>query len=169
PPRPFGTLPRFLDAMGRVEDHWRAASVTKSRERAHVDDEIAVTEEGSPFCDGDVARATVRVGTTADFLDGASHSFRLEPLALFYVHRLASGPGGLEQIGLTAQKGRDLQHVDDLSGRRALFWRVHVGKHRQPRRLADASEGFESDVQPRTARLIPVGPVGLVAACFIDD
>ena len=78
-------------------------------------------------------------------------------------------PGRLEQISLSAQKGRDLQHVDDLSGRRTLFWRVHVGKHGQPCRLADASEGFESGVQPRTARRIPVGPVGLVEACLIDD
>src|SRR5437588_4110181 len=81
----FGTLTGLLHAVGSVEDHRRTTRIAQAREGPHVHDEISVAEKGPALCHRDVARASVRAGTTADFLHGATHPFRLEPLPFFHV------------------------------------------------------------------------------------
>src|SRR5690349_11384326 len=104
-----GALSGFLDAVSRIENHRRAAGVAKSGERPHIDDEIAVAEEGATFGDSYVAGATVGGGPPPDFLDGAAHPLRLQPLPLLYVDRFARRTGCLEQVRLPAEECGDLE------------------------------------------------------------
>ena len=59
---------------------------------------------------------------------------------------------GDQKVGLPAQEGRDLQHVDDLGDRRALRGLVHVGEHRHAERLADLGEDRQRRLQADAAR-----------------
>ena len=124
-------------------------AVAHAREAAHVDDEIAVAEEGAALGDGDrrVARA-VELARRRDLVDRAAHAFGMHPLALLHVHRLARCAGGDEQIGLPAEEGGDLQHVDDLRRRRALLGQMHVGEDRQARSPRARVERGESPSSP---------------------
>ena len=63
-----------------------------------------------------------------------------EELPLLDVDRAAGARRGDEQIGLAAEKGGDLQHVDRLRGDRALRGLMHVGEHRKAKRLANFRE-----------------------------
>ena len=126
----LGTLSRPLHAMGGVEYHRRSTGITKSSERTHVDDKIAIGEECSTFGYGNVARAAVGVHSAANFLHRAAHSFRLQPLASLDVDGFARRTGGFEQIGLATEECRDLEHINNTRRGRALFRRVDIGKNR---------------------------------------
>ena len=52
--RTTDTLPRLLNAMRRVEDHGHAAGGSHPGKAAHVDDEIAVAEEGAALGEGNL-------------------------------------------------------------------------------------------------------------------
>ena len=56
-----------------------------------------------------------------------------------------------EQVGLPAEEGRDLQHVDDLRHLGALRRLVHVGQHRQPEFRADLGEDRQRAFQAHAA------------------
>jgi hypothetical protein len=74
-----------LNAVRRVEYHRSSARFAKSSKRPHVDDEIAITEERSALCDGNVAGARDGLFASPNLLDGAAHAFRLQPLPLLHV------------------------------------------------------------------------------------
>ncbi len=59
---------------------------------------------------------------------------------------------GDQQIGLPAEEGRDLQHVDHLGDQRALLGIVHVGDHRQADLLADLGEDRQRRIEADAAR-----------------
>src|SRR5947209_13717793 len=44
------------------------------------------------------------------------------------------------KIGLAAEKSRNLQHVDHLGHRRAMFGQMHVGQGRHAQGIADLGE-----------------------------
>src|SRR5438046_1390444 len=113
--------------MGGVEYHRRSTGITKSSERTHVDDKIAIAEECSTFGYGNVARAAVGVHSAANFLHRAAHSFGLQPLAFLDVDGFARRTGGFEQIGLATEECRDLEHINNTRRGRALFRLVLVG------------------------------------------
>ena len=117
----------------------------------------------------DVARAAVGVRTAANLLNRAAHSFRLEPLTFFYVHRLAGSTGGLEEIRLPAEERGDLQDVHHLCGRRALGRLVDVGEHGQADLRLDPGEDAQAFLQPRAAERLHAGPIRLVEAALEDD
>ena len=93
----------------------------------------------------------------------------MHPLPLLHVHRLSGSAGGREQVRLTAQEGRDLQHVGDLRGGGALFGEMHVREHRKARALAHAREGREPRIDARPARCVAIRSIGLVEARLEDD
>src|SRR5690606_19622156 len=96
-----------------------------------------------------------------DLLDRAAHAFRVHPLSLLDVHWPPGRAGGLEEVGLATEKGRDLQHVDDLRDRCALVREMDISEHRKPGAFPDACQALETDVQPRTAMRRGVGAIGL--------
>ena len=92
-----------------------------------------------------------------------------EKLALLDVDRAPGARRGDQQIGLAAEEGGDLQHVDRLRRDRALRALVHVGEHRQAERLADFGEDRQRRLQPDAARAGARGAVGLVERGLEDE
>ena len=64
------------------------------------------------------------------FCDHVRHVPRREELALLDVDDTAGLGRGHEEIGLTAQERRDLQHVDGFGDPRALRGLMDIGEHR---------------------------------------
>ena len=137
--RPVAEAARLRHGMGRVE-HDRVAGLRHDRQRAHVDDQRVVAEARAALAQQDLL-----VAGRGDLCGDVLHVPRRQELALFDVDRLAGRARRQQQIGLAAEKSRDLQDIDDFGHRRALFAFVHIGQHRQPGRLAH----FGEDRQPR--------------------
>ena len=70
--------------------------------------------------------------------------------------------GGGDEVGLAAEKGRNLQNVDDLGGQFCLLLGVDIGKHGNAdfvaNRAKDAQAVFDARPAPGFAR----GAVGFV-------
>ena len=66
----------------------------------------------------------------------------------FTLIALAGLARGEQQVGLAAQEGRDLQHIDRLGGRRALLRRMHIGQHRQAGRSRTSASIAEPLAMP---------------------
>ena len=92
-----------------------------------------------------------------------------QELALLDVDRAAGLRRGDQQVGLPAQEGRDLQHVDRLGDRRALLGRVHVGQHRHAEALAHLGEDRQALLHAEAARGVGAGAVRLVEAGLVDE
>ena len=75
----------------------------------------------------------------------------------------------IEQVRLTAQKGRDLQDVDDLGDRRTLTDFVHIRDDRQAELFADFSEHRQRTFEPYAALAGKRGAVGLVEGRLVDE
>ena len=76
---------------------------------------------------------------------------------------------GHEQIGLAAQEGRDLQHIDRLGDGRALLGQMHVGQHRAAIALAHLGEDRQARLEPQPARALDRGAVRLVERGLVDE
>jgi hypothetical protein len=100
---------RQLHRVGGVIHH-RAAGLAQDGQAAHVGDEVVVAEGGAALAHHDGVRSVVRFLRLGD---DVLHVVRGEELALLDVGRLARGGDGLDEIGLAAEEGRRLQHVDD--------------------------------------------------------
>ena len=74
------------------------------------------------------------------FGDRMLHVARGHKLPLLHVHRPAGGRGGQQDVGLPAEKRRNLEQVADLPGGGGLVRQMHVGRHRQAGRLPDPIE-----------------------------
>ena len=136
-------LPGSLHGMRAVEDGGCVARLPQPLERAHVHHQVAVPEEGAALGDRHAGAPAERSFSAAPRIScGAIHC----PFLTF-----TARPCGLRQkeVRLAAQEGGDLQHVDDLRGRRALRALVHVREHGQARRLADTRELPQPLLQPR--------------------
>ena len=122
--RAAGALPWTLHAVRRVEDH-RARRTRRACARSRAcrrrDRRSRRTMPRSVTATSSLDRGCGRRPRRAHLVDGAAHSLGMHPLPLLHVHGLARRAGGDEQIGLAAEKRRDLQHVDDLRRRRALL------------------------------------------------
>jgi hypothetical protein len=103
----------------------------------------------------------------AGLVDDVLHVVRREELALLDVHRLARLGHGADEVGLAAQEGRRLQHVDH-GPRRHFGLGVHVGQHRHASSfftLARISRPFPCPGRESWCR----GAVGLVEAALEDE
>ena len=75
----------------------------------------------------------------------------------------------IEEVGLAAEEGGDLQRVDGLGDRRALRALVHVGDHRQAEAVADFGEHRQRRLEPEAARARARGAVRLVERGLVDE
>ena len=105
----------------------------------------------------------------SDLGDDVLHVPGREELALLHLDDPAGLRGGDEQVGLAAQEGRDLQHVDDLGDGRALLGGVDVGDDRQAEALAHLGEHRQRLVEPHAARARQAGAVRLVERGLVDQ
>ena len=61
-----------------------------------------------------------------------------------------------QEIGLPAQEGRDLQHVDRLGDARALRGLVHVGQHRHAELSRISAKIGSASSRPMPRALLPL-------------
>ncbi len=112
---------RALNAVGAVEDDRNPAGLTDHTKRPHVHDQVPVAEERAPLGDEHLV-GTSRPGLLGD----GGHFLRGHPLPLLHVHRPTGIRRRRDQVGLSAQKRRDLEHIDDLRRQGGLLRRVNV-------------------------------------------
>jgi len=79
-------------------------------------------------------------------------------------------PGELhDEIGLSAQKRRNLGHIENLRGPLDLLEPVDVGQDGNAQFLADRLQDLQPLVEPRASERSDGGPVGLVIGGFEDE
>jgi hypothetical protein len=78
-----------------------------------------------------------------------------EELALLDVHRLAALGHGADEIGLAAQEGRRLQHIDHGGHGGHLGLGVHVGQHRHAQLRRTLARISRPAFHARAAELVP--------------
>ena len=118
-----------LHRVRRVEDHRR--ELAHDGQRAHVHHQIVVAERGAALGEKDALAAGL-----ADFLDRMTHVPRRDELAFLDVHGAAALARRDQQIGLAAEEGGNLQHIDGFGDARHVGGFVHVGQHGNFHRLA---------------------------------
>src|SRR5438552_12360923 len=106
--------------MRGVEDD-RETGLAQDRNRAHVSDQIVVTECGSSLGDENLTAA----GVNRLFYD-PRHLRRREKLALLEIYDPAGAHRSVDQVGLTAEKGGDLQDIGHFARRGRLGFRMNV-------------------------------------------
>jgi hypothetical protein len=106
--------------MGGVKDHW-VARFAHHDKAARVHHQIAISE-GSPT----FAQEYLFISRGRDLLGDELHVRWMEKLPLFDVNSFARLPCSEEQIGLPAEKSRDLQHIDYLPHNRGVFGGMDV-------------------------------------------
>ena len=77
--------------------------------------------------------------------------------------------GGDQQVGLAAQEGGDLQHVDRLRGERALRGLVHVGSTGRPSVSRISAKIGSAASSPMPRALVAGSAVGLVEGGLEDE
>ncbi len=123
-----------LHGMGRVKAH-RKAKALHNGNRPHIGDEIVVPKRGAAICQNDFF-----IPGGEDFLDGIFHVPRRHELPFLYIDHSAGPCSSKKQIGLSAEKGGDLQDVAYLTCSRCLFGGVDVGEHRNAKLFFDPAE-----------------------------
>jgi len=75
----------------------------------------------------------------------------------------------MDEIGLPAQEGRRLQHIDHCSHVGHFLSRVHIGKDGHAKLLADLGEDLQTFFHTHAAIGGTRTPVGLVVAGLVDE
>jgi hypothetical protein len=97
------------------------------------------------------------------------HVARRHELALLDVHRLARGGAGLDEVGLPAEEGRRLQHIDHGGNGRHFMLGVNVGQHRHADLLLDVGEDVQPLLHAQAAERLAGTAIGLVVGRFVDE
>src|SRR6185503_19835677 len=98
-----------LKAMRDIE-YDGAVEALHDRKAAEVHNEIVVAERRAPLGEQEAL-----VSRLSHFLDDVFHFPGREELALLHVNDLSGLGGGKDEIGLTAEKRRDLQNVESFA------------------------------------------------------
>jgi hypothetical protein len=135
--------------MGGVEDH-RRTDLCEDRQSPHVGDQRVVAE-------GDAALGDehLRVSGTDHLRHHMRHVPGREELALLHIDHLAGQRRCGEKVGLAAEEGRDLQHVDRFGHGGTLVRLMHVGEHGKAGALPDLGEdrqGLDESHASRASR-----------------
>ena len=113
---------RSLHAVGAVHDH-RRHDVEHIGNVAEIDHEVVVAEGIAAFREPNLLRTSV-----AGLFDRVAHIATAQKLRLFDVHRASRPRRRHEQIGLTAEERRNLQHIAHFGDGRSLPRLVDVGE-----------------------------------------
>ena len=149
-----------LHRMRRIE-HRRKSVLPHDRKRAHVHDEVLITKGRAALRLPDLRRRAV-----AQLAGHVHHLLRREKLALLHVDRAPRRRRREQQIGLPAQKRRDLNHIAHRRDVRDLRPLVHIRQHRKPILALDQRQQFQPFLHARPARSADRGAVGFVERAF---
>ena len=126
-----------------------------------IHDQIVITEHRAP-----VRKQDIRVARVAYFAGCESHRFGREELPFLDVDRLAGLGRRYEQIGLAAQKGGYLEHVDVFGGHGGLFRIVDVGHYRYAEFFSDRAQHAQRLQIADAAERVDPRAVGLAVRRF---
>jgi len=133
-------------------------------ERAHIDDEVIVTEGGATLGDEEALAAE-----GAHFSGDVDGIERGEELAFFDVDGAAGLGGGFEQIRLAAEEGGDLQEIDVFGCDVRLVSGVDVRGDGDTEFLADFSEDAAAVFHAGTTEGADGGAVCLIEGGFENE
>ena len=150
-----------LDGMRRVENYGR--ELTHDRERAHVDDQIVVSEAGAALREKDL-----RVAGFAALLYRMPHVPRRNKLSFLDIDGAAAERGRDHEVGLAAEKGGNLQHVGDFRDLGHVRHFVDIRKHGELNFVFDLLENAQTLFHAGSAKAANRSAVGFVVADFED-
>jgi hypothetical protein len=154
-----------LHRMGAVEDD--RCEGTHDRERAHIHDEVVVTEAGAAFGEKDAG-----IAAFANLLDGVAHVPRGDELTLLHIDcasGLSCGLGsGDKEVRLATEERRNLEDVDGLSHRGAVNGGMDVSEDGQAGVFANSVEDSSTFDEAGAAKALDGGAVRLVVAGLED-
>ena len=152
---------RNLHGMGSIEDD--GGEGAHDGERAHVHNEVVVAEGRATLGEKDAG-----VAGGCDFFDGVAHVPGRDELAFFDVDGAAGAAGGDEQVGLAAQKRRNLEDVCTLGRDFTVRRLVHIGENWKAGGFGKAAQDGCAFDQARAAKTRYRGAIGLVVRGFED-
>ncbi len=150
--RSAGTLHR----MRRVENYLIIQTLHPVN-GTHVGDKVIVPET-HPALGEEKRPAPHALQLLADI----PHVPRRKELAFFHIDHPATPARGQDQVGLPAEKRRNLQNIDKLRRDLHLRRRVHVRGHRHLQVGANLRQQLAARLHPQTPEGTPGGPVRLV-------
>jgi hypothetical protein len=128
---------------------------------AHVAHQVVVAKGHAAFAGHEVVFAqALFAGRSAGFVDHVFHVVRGQELALFDVHRLARLGHGVNEIGLAAQKGRGLQHIDHAATAAMSASCAHRSGWAR-RVLFDFGQNFQPLSMPGPRKVVPLERLAL--------
>lgn len=151
-----------LDAVGGIKDD-RVAKPAHDRERAHVADEIVISESCAALCEQNFL-----IADGGDFVADVFHVPGGEKLAFFYINGFAGFCGGQDEISLAAEECRDLKDVHGLCCGFHLVFGVDVGGDGDAEFFAYLCEDGQAFVDTGAAIACYGTAVGFVVAGFKD-
>ena len=147
---------RELDTVGRIKND-RIAELSHDGEGTHIDHEIVVAEGRPSF-----RQSEVRISCFFHLADDIFHIFRRHELALLHVDRLSCLRCAVYQVGLAAEEGRDLEHVEHLGGWCELGHIMYVREYRHLEFLLDIRKDLEALLKSRPTEGMVRGTVRLI-------
>jgi len=132
--------------------------------RAHVRHERVVTER-----DASLGHKNVAIARTGDLRDDVRHVPRSEELAFLDIDDLAGFRRSYQQIGLPAQEGRNLQHINGRRDPRTLLRLMHIGENRNFELVADFGKNRQGLIETEPACRPGGRAVGLVERRLVDE
>ena len=128
PPLTAGPLPSDCDEGNCTE--WVASKTTGANLRMMASDRISTTRLLISETRSALGQEDLSVARVAAFLHRVPHVPRRIELSLLDVHRPSAERGGHHQIGLPAEKRRNLQNIRDFGDFAYVCRLVHIGQHR---------------------------------------
>ena len=129
-----GHLVGLLQGVGSVKDD-RASVGFHHRDAAVVNYKVLVSESGAALSDGHI-----RVSGLDDFHHSMAHGLRREELPFLDVDSAACTGCCHQQVGLTAQKRRNLQYVNLFRSHDSLLGGVYIRYHRHIERVTHLAQ-----------------------------
>ena len=128
--------------MRRIKNH--RSELAHDSQRPHVHHQIVVAETRPAF-----GEKYPIVARSPAFFNCMFHVPRRDELALLNIYRPLAHGCGDDQVGLAAEKRRNLQHICDLGDLGDIRRFVHVGKHGNLYFIFNLFENAQPLNQPR--------------------
>ncbi len=132
--------------MRRIKDD-AISGLANPIKRAHIGDEIIVAKGCSAL-----GETEFFVAEGDEFVGNVSHIQWREELTFFYIDRAIRLRSGTQQIGLSAKKRRDLQHVDLSPGDPGFRRRVNIGCDRNLQVAANGRKNLATLAHSNSAK-----------------
>src|SRR5216683_3787580 len=148
--------------MRRVKYYRR--ELAHDGQRAHVHDQIVVAETRSSL-----GHKHLTIPGITALVDSVLHVPGRNELPLLDVHRTPAERRRHNQVGLAAEKCRNLQNVDNLSDGSHVGRLMHIGEHRNVHFVFHLFQNAQAFLDPRPAVAADRGAVRLVVRGFEDE